>query len=366
MTRQVYEYALGTAFYSNGAVRYWGHCGFQACGFTRPWFEALLEGWRVVQEYPPSKPLRSPVFFSSHASRRAHESYIAESPYPTIPDVRNTAAEVVPYAYEQWRRCGGTAGALAWLEEAGRLVPGDVDFLVLPPLAGVSEKCLDAIRRLHRKGVSLLAFEDVDGLEDLFGVRDAGRDSSVLTVSAVGDFMADFGGERLEYCTEPRCRGHYTADGCTVLLEGMTSTGTMPVLTLKRNGSAQAALFTVPPQLVRADELHERLGYGRESISRFVDGAAQAVMGMLARPSVSVSDGRLIAYRSTNGADVIIVENADKSQVKVVDVTIRKEFDNQPEIFPSGRGFVVLGKDEGITRLRVRLPKEECAVIVIQ
>ena len=366
MTRQVYEYALGTAFYSNGAVRYWGHCGFQACGFTRPWFEALLEGWRVVQEYPPSKPLRSPVFFSSHASRRAHESYIAESPYPIIPDVRNTAAEVVPYAYEQWRRCGGTAGALAWLEEAGRLALGDVDFLVLPPLAGVSEKCLDAIRRLHRKGVSLLAFEDVDGLEDLFGVRDAGRDSSVLTVSAVGDFMADFDGERLEHCTEPRCRGHYTADGCTVLLEGMTSKGTMPVLTLKRNESAQAALFTVPPQLVRADELHERLGYGRESISRFVDGAVQAVMGMLARPFVSVSDGRLIAYRSTNGADVIIVENPDKSQVKVVDVTIRKEFDNQPEIFPCGRGFVVLGKDEGITRLRVRLPKEECAVIVIQ
>ena len=214
--------------------------------------------------------------------------------------------------------------------------------------------------------MSLLAFEDVDGLEDLFGVRDAGRDSSVLSVTAVGDFMADFDGERLEYCTELRCRGHYMADGCTVLLEGKTNAGTMPVLTLKRNGAAQAALFTVPPQLVRADELHERLGYGRESISRFVNGAAQTVMGMLARPFVSVSGGRLIAYRSTNGADVIIVENPDQAQVKVVDVTIRKEFDGQPEVFPHGRGFVVLGKDKGLTRLRVRLPKEECAVIVIQ
>lgn len=156
------------------------------------------------------------------------------------------------------------------------------------------------------------------------------------------------------------------ADGCTVLLEGKTNAGTMPVLTLKRNGAAQAALFTVPPQLVRADELHERLGYGRESISRFVNGAAQTVMGMLARPSVSVSGGRLIAYRSTNGADVIIVENPDQAQAKVVDVTIRREFDGQPEVFPCGRGLVVLGKDEGLTRLRVRLPKEECAVIVIQ
>ena len=153
MTRQVYEYALATAFYSNGEVRYWHRRGFQACGFSRPWFEALLKGWRVVEEYPPSKPLRSPVFFSCHASRRAHESYVAESPYPTIPDVRNSAAEVVPYAYEQWRRGGGAAGALAWLEDAGRLVPDDVDFLVLPPLAGVPRKCIEAIRKLHEKGV---------------------------------------------------------------------------------------------------------------------------------------------------------------------------------------------------------------------
>jgi hypothetical protein len=119
MMRQVYELALASAFYSNGAVHYWNHSGFQACGFTRPWFEALLGGWRTVLDYPPEKPLRTPVFFSSHASRRAHESYVAESPYPTIPDVRNSAAEVVSYAYEQWRRRGGAAAALAWLDEAG-------------------------------------------------------------------------------------------------------------------------------------------------------------------------------------------------------------------------------------------------------
>jgi hypothetical protein len=366
LTRQVYEFALATAFYSRGAVRYWHRCGFQACGFTRPWFEALLVGWRTVLDYPPEKPLRTPVFFSSHASRRAHESYVAESPYPTIPDVRNSAAEVVPFAYEQWRRGGGAAGALAWLDEIGGVSPADVDFLVLPPLKGVPKKTVAAIRALHKKGVGILAFEDVDGLEDLFGVRDNGRDASVQEVAAVGDFLADFDGRRLETCTEPRCMGHYAADGCTVLLEGKSGARRIPVLTIKDNGAARAALFTVPPQLVRPDELHERLGYGRDSISRFVNAAAQEVMRMLARPEVTISGGRLIAYRSANGAEVVIVENPDKAETAAIDVTIVKSASRPQRLHSCDMPHFVLGEDKEALRLRVRLFKEESAVIVMR
>ena len=362
MTRQVYEFALASAFYSNGSVRYWHRCGFQACGFTRPWFEALLKGWRIVRDYPPAKPMRSPVFISSHESRRAHESYVAESPYDIIPDVRNTAAEVVPYAYEHWRRSGGTAGALAWLDEVENLSPDDVDFLVLPPLKGVPKKALATIRALHKKGVNLLAFEDVDGLEDLFGVHDTGKDSSVLKVSAVGDFMAVFDGEHMELCTEPQCKGHYDADDCKVLLEGTTIDSCIPILTVKKNGAAKAALFTVPPQLVRADELHERLGYGRDSISRFIDGSAQTVMGMLAKPEVTVNGGRLIAYHSINGSNVIIVENPNKTETVTIDVAISKNASQHKKV-SCDQPLFVLGEDNHTLRLRVRLPKEECAVI---
>ena len=140
----------------------------------------------------------------------------------------------------------------------------------------------------------------------------------------------------------------------------------MPVLTLKENGTAKAALFTVPPQLVRADELHERLGYARDSISRFVDGAAQTVMGMLARPIVTVDSGRLIAYRSKNGADVIIVENPDKTEAMTIEVTIWKNAPRQFKIYPRDKYFTVLSKDDQCVRLRERLPKEECAVIIIR
>ena len=205
----------------------------------------------------------------------------------------------------------------------------------------------------------------VDGLEDLFGVRDTGKDASVTQVIAVGDFMEDFDGERLEFCTEPHCKGHYAANGCKVLLEGKTDTATMPVLTIKENGAAKAVLFTVPPQLVRPDELHERLEYARDSISRFINAAAQTVMGMLAKPEVTVNGGRLIAYHSTNGDDVIIMENPDKRETVTIDMTI-SELTSKPIITFWDKPYFVVSKDKNALQLRVRLPKEECAVIVIK
>ena len=88
---------------------------------------------------------------------------------------------------------------------------------------------------------------------------------------------------------------------------------------------------------------------------------------MLARPLVSVDGGRLIAYRSSNGAEVVIVENPDQESPRVIDVTIREELSGRKLLMPyAERGLVVLGRDEEATRLRVRLAKEECAVIVIQ
>ena len=365
MTRQVYEFALGTPFYVNGVIRYWNQCGFQSCNFTRPWFEALLNGWRVVQEYPPAKPMRTPVFFSSAESRRAHEAYVGGSPYQSINPVCNTAAEDVPYAYEQWRKSGGAAAPLAWLNDIEALSPDDVDFIVLPPLKGVPKKSIDAIRKLHEKGVGLLAFEDVQGLEDIFGVRDLGEDASVSHVAAEGEFMAMFEGRLEEFCYEPQCKGHYAADGCEVLLTGTdVNGGTMPVLTIKDNGAAKAAFFNVPPHLVRADELHERLGYSKDSISAFIDGAAQDVMWMLAKQEVEAFAGRLIAYHSTNGAEVVIVENPDQEKELLVDVDIANA--SKKKLVSCDKPYIILGEgDEGIY-MQVRLPKEECAVIILK
>ena len=67
-------------------------------------------------------------------------------------------------------------------------------------------------------------------------------------------------------------------------------------------------------------------------------------------------------------ADAVqFVENPDQESPRVIDVTIREELSGRKLLMPyAERGLVVLGRDEEATRLRVRLAKEECAVIVIQ
>ena len=86
---------------------------------------------------------------------------------------------------------------------------------------------------------------------------------------------------------------------------------------------------------------------------------------MLAKPEVTVNGGRLIAYHSTNGDDVIIMENPDKRETVTIDMTI-SELTSKPIITFWDKPYFVVSKDKNALQLRVRLPKEECAVIVIK
>lgn len=363
MTRRVYDYACASAHFTGHGFRYWDRCGFQACGFTRPWFEALLKGWRIVNEYPPERPLKSSGFVSSEESRRAHKNAIVRSGHgPNEPiekagiiDVRKTATEDVPFAYEAARKHGLCAGFQLWMEDLPRLNAEQVDLLVLPPLEGVSRKYLDAIRKLHAKGVHLLAFEDVPGLEDLFGVTDTGKYRSVTRLSAQKDFL----GGMTEFCEEPLCRGKYKVKDAEVLIDAE-----IPVLMLKRNGKALAAFFNVPPMLVREDQLHERLGYGKDGISELIELATAEVMKKMSDAEAASTEGRLIAYHSGKGADVVIVTNPEEEAVLTPEITILKHKGRQKIVF-ADIPCIVLEDTPKTLRIRTRLEPEETAVFIL-
>ncbi len=363
MTRRVYDYACASAHFTGHGFRYWDRCGFQACGFTRPWFEALLKGWRIVNEYPPERPLKSSGFVSSEESRRAHKNAIVRSGHgPNEPiekagiiDVRKTATEDVPFAYEAARKHGLCAGFQLWMEDLPRLNAEQVDLLVLPPLEGVSRKYLDAIRKLHAKGVHLLAFEDVPGLEDLFGVADTGKYRSVTQLSAQKDFL----GGMTEFCEEPLCRGKYKVKDAEVLIDAE-----IPVLTLKRNERAMAAFFNVPPMLVREDQLHERLGYGKDGISELIELATAEVMKKMSDAEAASTEGRLIAYHSGKGADVVIVTNPEEEAVLTPEITILKHKGRQKIVF-ADIPCIVLEDTPKTLRIRTRLEPEETAVFIL-
>jgi len=363
MTRLIYDYACASARFTGNGFRYWDRCGFQACGFTRPWFEALLKGWRIVTDYPPDRPLKSSGFVSSEESRRAHKNAIVRSAHgPSEPiekaaiiDVRKTAAEDVPFAYEAARKHGLCAGFQLWMEDLPELSAEQVDLLVLPPLEGVSRKHLDAIRKLHAKGVHLLAFEDVPGLEDLFGVADTGKYRSVTRLSARKDFL----GGMTEFCEEPLCRGKYKVKDAEVLIDAE-----IPVLTLKRNGKSLAAFFNVPPMLVREDQLHERLGYGKDGISELIELATAEVMKKMSDSEATSTEGRLIAYHSGKGADVVIVTNPEEEAVFTPEITIRKQ-KGRRKIVSSDKPFFLLEDTPAFLKARVRLEPEETAVFIL-
>ncbi len=365
--RRIFDFAFASAHYCPGlGFEYWRRCGFQACGFDRERYEAMLKAWRVVKDFPPHRPLRSHAYVNSEAAWQANRSVTALTFWDhgspdidvagNVVDVRKTAAEAVPFAYSMARCHGLQAGFQIDIEALSELTSQQCDLLVLPHLTGAAPACLDAIRRLHKEGVNLLAFEDVSGLEDLFGVEDTGRRSAVRHLQGTTAFMP---GQK-EFCDEPLCTGRYRAAGAEVLIEAE-----VPVLLRHRNGNATAAFFNVPPTLVRDDQLHQRMGYGKESISELINHATGLIMETLSNPEVSCSAGRLIAFEAQNQAILVIVTNPDE-ETEINPIVRFNKWNSKQHVVDCDRPYTVLSESETLLCLRIRLAPEDSAVIVLR
>ncbi len=356
--RRIFDYAFASAHFQAGkGFAFWRKYGFQACGFDRERYETLLKAWRVVRDYPPLKPLRSNAYVFSEAAWQANRSTTVISSFHDggIVDVRKTAAESVPYAYEMARRQSLLAGFQTDMEALPELSENHCDLLVLPPLTGASQASLAAIRRLHQNGVNLLAFEDVQGLEDLFGVKDTGKKIFVQQLRGTSGFLP---GES-EFCDEPLCCGQYENAGAEVLLDAE-----IPVLLRHRNASANAVFCNVPPTLVRDDQLHHRLGYGCESISGLMNNAIGLIISQLSTPAICCTAGRLVAFQAENQACVIIAANPDEENEINPVLTIQKNSPRQ-KMFSCDQPYRILQESDTQLCMRVRLAREDSAVIVL-
>ena len=318
--RQIANFVYGSGHLTSEGFHFWTERGFQSMRFTRKWFEQLLRFWPNVLEHAPVRPLRSAAYVFSDASRRANENILVNRDYPALWDAHCTATEDVPEVYENAFRRGLCAGFQLFDTDLDKLSPDQVDTLVLPPLRGMSQETLQEIRRLHGAGVHLVACENVDGLEDLFGVEDTREMKEITLVK---------GSEKLcpnmeEFCDEGKlCRGSYKAVDCEVLLSAE-----IPVLTLKKNAKASAAFFNVPPHHVKIERLHKRFSYGKGSISAFMEKAVGDLMKGFSGTGVTITNGRLLgAYTQDNGI-MIIVSNPDDDHEISSTVTFEK-----------GRGF---------------------------
>ena len=354
MIRQTYEFSFATGHFRKDGFHFWENKGFQACGFSRAWFKTLLTAWRAVADYIPERPLCSPAFVTSNGSRRAHERMLYS--YGNIIDVRNTASEDVPYIYEQTRQHQLCNGFQVMEENLMLLTPADTNVLVLPPLKGMKKETLKHIRKLHEKGVGLLACEDVTGLEDLFGVKNTGKKKTITKVIAAKDFCN--GG--IEICDDERCVGSYVADGAEVLLDAE-----IPVLTIKKNGRASAAFFNVAPHLVKEDRLHLRLGYGKDGISDLVSDAVAEVIKLLSTPEVTADNGRLIACKAKSGETLVFIGNEDDDNAKILTVNVKKA-PGRNKLVKCDKPCTAVNGEKGYMTYRIALEAGDAAVMVFK
>ena len=344
--RQSLEFVYASSYFSKGKFHFWEERGFQACDFTRAWFESLLETWRIVDEHAPAAPWRSPAFVSSDGSRRAHNDLIISMLCgDAILDVRNPAAEDVPCVYEETRKNALCNGFQVMEEELLLLTEKETSLLVLPPVKGMAKETLAHIRKLHKKGVSLLAFEDVEGLEDLFGVKDTGVKKTVTKVTGKNGFC----GNDFEICDDDNCKGSYKAEGAKILLDAE-----IPVLTIQKNGKSSAAFFNVSPQLIKGDRLHLRMGHGKDNISDFLTRAVKEVIFLLAAPEVFADKGRLMACKTVHGEDMVILCNEDDKNANTITVTVKRA-PGRRKLLSCGAASCELPGEKGYMTIRVRL-----------
>lgn len=378
--KTVFEYTCAAVWFDAEGFHYWDDRGFQAMCWTNEHFEEFLDTWGIIARHRPKMPLRVTAFGYSRESCRKHADQLLECrPNPDMDagfpfdDIVNTAEESVAFAYELARLDGQAAGFILALDHLDRLSPDVLDTIVLPPLAGLSPETQKHIRRLHEKGVALIGFEDVSGLEDLFGIACSEqpvtiKEMGVTTAGHKQGFQTPL--VPRETCETPACIVRHRENGCDVILDGRDENGrnVAPVLVRHRTTWGQTAFFTVPPTMVRRQSLKNLVSYGKESISPLVNGAMTWILRQLARPQVETTAGKLIAFRDAAGrAHVVVEEDAHPAAARPIApmVTLRMP-GLKPELIRCDRPFNLLEATADAVRIQIQLQPHDSAHVQME
>jgi hypothetical protein len=299
LTKQFYEYSYAAVWLDKSGFNFWNDHGYYPKTWDRENYQEMLDAYSFISKIKPDRPLRTSAFVFSRDACMSHPDYYdSDDDLFLNGSVVNTAEECVAYAYEKARAAGHLAGFTAKLEDIALLDPADVDTLVLPPLCGVSDELKCEIRKLFSKGVALLGFEDVSGLEDLFGIEKA-PDSKAGKIIPGNHPSAKALEGMSEKAEHELCVIRHRLAGAQTLLE--TEKGA-PILTI----CGKAAFFALPPTFInRARTMTP--AYGQQSKSALADKAIQLAMSLIDDKEVECSAGTLIGFRDTNGDTHIII-----------------------------------------------------------
>ena len=252
------ELLYGTAHFDGKEFRYWAAYGLlHSSTWTSDMFTELLRLYGLYRDLKPLTPLRTPAYVYSRAACDAHEYFYEKNERMVRGgSMVNTAEEFAGYLYEMARKDGQAHGFQTRMEYLKDLKASQVSLLVLPPLKGVPEAELKQIRRLHKAGVNLLCSEDAASLADLFDVDHA-------------DVLLERKGKKL--------------------------------LTLKNNGKAKAAFFTIAPSMQKRS-IDRTGGAGQKALDPEINRAAMDVLRLLGDYEVTATNGAAVTpFLGTDG-----------------------------------------------------------------
>ena len=300
--RIVYDYVYGTAHFKDGRFGYWTDYGFHARNPEAETMDVFVRAWGDTVRNPPRRPVKAAFSMVDFDAFRRHGDYletdcnfsITDGPvkYGNAGDVCNLAEESIAYLHQKIALSGRVTPTVSTLKDLDAITPESCEFVVLPPVvAGTPQETLAAIRRLHARGIGLLATEAVVGLEDLFGVKP----SAPRKLTALGD----------ETFAHKKAVANYAADGAKVLLAGNDG---IPVVLLNETKTGRTAFVNVPPTAVNRATMRGRYTRGQPSVSDALETAVRAAFAYLEpRPQVVAERGEVCAAYSDDGRIVVTI-----------------------------------------------------------
>ncbi len=379
--KRFFEFAYAAVWFGAKGFQYWEDNGFQPKHWDRDVFSEFLSAWSVIHRIRPAKPLRTTAFVYSRRVCQTHPDtlhrygcrYYQDGKGPMFHDhdIYNTAEECVAFAYEEARLDGQCAGFITELDDIERLSAEDVHTLVLPPLVGLTNADLQKIRDLHARGINLVAFENVSGLEDLFGVTPLKNPVTLYGLKVKAEAARtspwlEIKGEQ-ESILHSQCCSAYQCKEATTIIEGLDARGKTlaPALVMHETPWGRTAFFTTPPTLVWRESGDATISYGKENLSHLVKRAMALVLRVVGNPEVETTAGKLIGFRDKKGkAHIILAEDHHPHPARNIEpiMTIRLPGLTAEDIH-CDRPFDIVSVQPSLVRLCVPLAAHQCALI---
>ena len=333
-------------------------------------FDELLDAFKTIHQIKPDKPLstvRLPLL-SGTGWKKSPVTFDRDL-FPF-----NTADESIVFAYEEGNRSGVHNGFFFGPQELDSIPEGSLATLVLPPLSHATEEQRQKIRQLHQKGVSLVCFESVPGLEDVFGIVPAPEPREVHSLRPTAtplstELFADVSEETVRHSGSQRQLSYTLAAGAVSLLDCLDAEGRVlgPALVYKKGEKADALFWTIPPTDIARSACHAGMRNRGECQSELVRAAMGKGLRLTAHTPATTSAGKLNAFWDKQGRLVIMVcEDAHPYPSRTIHPLVRLALPGAAAwSVASDKAHTIAqgGKDELL--LRLDLERNEYATFII-